>query len=159
MPFRSLRALAERILPPRPSVSSVGISSQALIRLSMYPSLMRRAKLVIRSAGRVWEFRRKSSTNPHPPPHDARCSRAGDGPWIPCVTASFALRSGRSAYCSGGRSASKIGSNTSRAAARTRFQATRSRIQGIPRGRKAPGCFFGILTGRTGLGVSVFSRL
>ncbi len=51
---KTARALAERILPPRSSVSSVGISSTptdpALIRLRLYPSRMRRAKRVIRSA-------------------------------------------------------------------------------------------------------------
>lgn len=58
-----------------------------------------------------------------------------------------ALRSARDAYCSGGRSASIIGSMTNNAAVGT----TRSRIAGLPKGRCLPSGL-GIHTRRTGLG-------
>jgi hypothetical protein len=53
------------------------------------------------------------------------------------LLASRALRPWRSAYCSGCKSGSKIGSKTSKAAIGT----TRSLIVGIPNGRSLPSAF------------------
>ncbi len=127
-----------RVRPIRPLSSSTGATSHCLSSASMCRSLTRRATDFISGAcGMLSKYpdRSASTTSSWP------CVTSQ---WT-CRTASCARRFARYAYCSGCRSASKIGSRTSTAAVCT----TRSRIVGMPSGLRPPFAF-GIHTRRTG---------
>src|ERR1700720_2250948 len=145
MPRRLSLASVVRFFRPRWSVSSTGQSSHILIRCSTRRSTIRRATDFRRSACGILPKKsaRSASTTSGWPRNSSPST---------LTTACWAFLPGRYAYCSGGRSASKIGSSTSIAA----VMQTRSRTVEMPSGLSLP-LAFGMNTRLIGSGRYVSS--
>jgi len=106
-----------------------------------------------RSTTRLLTSAIKASWSMEPKQSDTSASSTQSAPWLASTlmasTAIWAERFGRKPKLAGRKSASKMGSRTSFAAAMT----TRSETVGIPRGRVAPGVpGLGMCTRRRGFG-------